>query len=167
MKTITKVLAEYRPTKTYAEQLNELIEGSRQPQISPSNGAAATAEPAASREISPRNGATATAAPAASREMSPSNGAAATAAPAGSRMLDVKHMTKEHMSKIFGVSESKITRDEAQNKLKLTLEGFIEMEKHGDITVTFGAKRSIFGITTIEVNNQDRWNEVMKRQAKK
>jgi len=165
---IMTVLAEYRPTKTYEEQMHEWLAASRQPQISPSNGAAATYASAEEDEQLIQQLVTASN-EAAPRVMSPSNGAAATAAtaaPAGPWMLDVEDITLEYMSKIFRVDKSDIP-PEPLNKAKLTLEGLIEMEKQRVISVTFGAERSIFGMSTIVVNDQDRWIEVMTRQAKK
>jgi hypothetical protein len=186
IKTMNMVFAEdaANRTKKYVQELDELIvlyqlhlqaleataAVSPQREMSPINGAAATYARTEEDEHLVQELA-ATANEAAPREMSLSNGAAATAAtaataaPAGPRMLNVEDITLKYMSKIFRVDKSKIP-PEPLKKLELTLEGLIEMEKQGVISVTFGAERSIFGMSTIVVNDPDRWIEVMKRQAK-
>jgi hypothetical protein len=190
MKTVNSMLAECQANRTkkyveeldkkYVEELDELIvlcqlqmqalaaaaAVSPQREMSPSNGAAATHARTLQDELIVLYAAAAAVSP--QRVMSPSNGAAATAAtaaPAGPRMLDVEDITLEYMSEIFRIDKSDIP-PEPLNKTKLTLEGLIEMEKQHVISVTFGAERSIFGMSTIVVNDQDRWIEVMTRQAK-
>ena len=127
---------------------------------------AAAAAGSRARQMSPSNGAAATAAPAALRQMSPSNGAAATAVNDAPRMLDLEKMTKKHMCYVFGVDESKVPRDEAINKLRSTLKCLHDMVEQGVISVTVGSELSIFGVTTIVVNKQDEWIEMMTSCAK-
>ena len=128
LKTMSCALAEARQTKSYVQELTELI-----------NAQAAAAAGS-------------------------SNGAVATATPAAPTLLPLAAMNPEYIAKCFGIRKIRV---EYVTKFQATLEAFREMENNGAITLGFKTQNlSIFGMTSIHVIDQNKWNETMIKYAR-
>ncbi len=93
-----------------------------------------------------------------------SNGAAATATPAAPTLLPLAAMNPEYIAKCFGIRNIRV---EYVTKFQATLEAFREMENNGAITLGFKTQNlSIFGMTSIHVIDQNKWNETMIKYAR-